>query len=164
MTTPAATKTIGIRQFIFAMLPARKAVRVQVEIARVIGEPLFRAFMDPRKTGMSEEAQAEAVGAAIGMLTAKMDAGKLEEVQEIVFGSVSCNGVPINSGDTIDAIFAGLPDELWIVFMEALKVNFSRFLLVLRSRLQEVIKPTSSPSDPPTSTGTSSDLPAPNLP
>jgi len=106
-------------------MDAISALRVEVAIARVIGEPLFRAFMDRQKTGATEEEQGQSAASAIGLLASKMDADELLKTMQTVFESVSCEGQP-----TTMATFNGRNKELWLVFMEALKVNFSDFLPV----------------------------------
>jgi hypothetical protein len=120
----APTKEIGGRTFSFGTIPAVKAVRVEIAIARVIGEPLFKAFMDSQ--GKPESVQLDVVAGAIGVLTAKMDADELIKTMGIVFESVSLDGVkgPVD----MDVHFTGKNKDLWLVFVEALKVNFGDFL------------------------------------
>lgn len=135
----AAQRTIGGRQFSFGILPATKAVRVEVAIARVIGEPLFKAFMEIKGGGKesTEAEQMEAATAAIGLLTTKMDADELLGTMRTVFEVVSCDGAPID----IDSTFTGTNRQLWEVFIEALKVNFSDFFPVgLSASLAGMIK------------------------
>lgn len=123
----AVQKEIGGRKFSFGILPATKAVRVEVAIARVIGEPLFKAFMDIKgKDGKdpTEEQQLAAASAAVGLLTSRMDAEELLATMKTVFEHCSCDGQPIIS---IDATFAERHRQLWEAFIEALKANFSDF-------------------------------------
>ena len=121
----APMKTIGGRVFSFGTIPAVQAVRVEVAIARVIGEPLFKAFMESQAGGDTESAQTAAASSAIGLLAARMDADELLGTMKLVFGSVACEGKPIVE---IDATFTGKNRELWQVFIEALRVNFADFL------------------------------------
>lgn len=118
------TQQIGDRTFTFGVIPAMEAVKVEVSVARVIGEPLFKAFMDAKANG-SAESDAEAAGAtAIGLLLSKMDAKELLETMQTVFQYVSCDGKRID----INATFTGRNKELWQVFIAALRFNFSDFL------------------------------------
>ena len=118
------TQQIGDRTFTFGTIPAMEAVKVEVSVARVIGEPLFKAFMDAKATG-SAESDAEAAGAtAIGLLLSKMDAKELLETMQTVFQYVSCDGKRTD----INATFTGRNKELWQVFIAALRFNFSDFL------------------------------------
>lgn len=118
------TKQIGDRTFSFGTIPAVEAVKVEIAIARVIGEPLFKAFMEAKKTGSTEE-DAEAAGAtAIGMLLSKMNADELIITMETVFKYVSVDGKRID----INATFTGRNKELWQAFLAALRFNFSDFL------------------------------------
>lgn len=118
------TQQIGDRTFTFGTIPAMEAVKVEVSVARVIGEPLFKAFMDAKATG-SAESDVETAGAmAIGMLLSKMDAKELLETMQTVFQYVSCDGKRTD----INATFTGRNKELWQVFIAALRFNFSDFL------------------------------------
>jgi hypothetical protein len=116
--------TINDRSYTFGTLPPIEAIRVEVAIARVIGEPLFKAFMDAKKTG-STEADAQAAGAAaIGLLASKMDADELIKTIETVMKYVMLNGRRV----IIEQDFNKRNKELWQVFIAALKENFSDFL------------------------------------
>lgn len=118
------TKQIGDRIYSFGTIPPMDAIRVEVAIARVIGEPLFKAFMDAKKTGSSETDAEQAGATAVGMLLSKMDADELLKTMETVFKYVSCEGKRID----LNASFAGRLLEMHKVFVEALKFNFSDFL------------------------------------
>lgn len=115
---------IGGRAFAFGHLPPTKAIKVEVAIARVIGEPLFKAFMDYRKTGSSQEQAEQAGAAAVGMLASRMNADELIETMHTVFEYVTVDGKRAN----IESDFIGRNKELWQVFIAALKFNFSDFL------------------------------------
>ena len=117
-------QTIGGRTYSFGTIPALEAVRVEVSVARVIGEPLFKAFMDAKKTGSSEADAEQAGAAAIGLLLSKMDADELLVTMETVFRYVSCDGKRVDINQT----FTGRNKELWQVFVGALRFNFSDFL------------------------------------
>lgn len=118
------TKQIGERNYSFGTIPAMEAVKVEVAVARVIGEPLFKAFMDAKKTGSTEKDAEQAGATAIGLLLSKMDADELLATMETVFKYVTCDGKRVE----INATFAGRNKELWQVFIAALRFNFSDFL------------------------------------
>ncbi|MDX9707853.1 MAG: putative phage tail assembly chaperone [Azospira sp.] len=118
------TKQIGERTYSFGTLPPVEAVRVEVAVARVIGEPLFKAFMDAKKTGSTEKDAEQAGATAIGLLLSKMDADELLATMETVFKYVTCDGKRVE----INATFSGRNKELWQVFIAALRFNFSDFL------------------------------------
>lgn len=118
------TKQIGDRNYSFGTIPPVEAVRVEVAVARVIGEPLFKAFMDAKKTGSTEQDAEQAGATAIGLLLSKMDADELLATMETVFKYVSCDGKRVE----INATFTGRNKELWQVFIAALRFNFSDFL------------------------------------
>lgn len=118
------TKEIGGRTFSFGIIPAMEAVKVEVAVARVIGEPLFKAFMDAKKTGSAEADAEQAGAAAIGLLLSKMDADELLATMKTVMDYVSCDGLRVD----INATFTGRNKELWQVFVAALRFNFSDFL------------------------------------
>lgn len=113
---------INGRTYSFGTIPAVEAVRVEVAIARVIGEPLFKAFMETKAGGTSQDTAA-AGATAVGLLMAKMDADELLKTMETVFTYVSCDGKRVNINET----FTGKNYELWEVFIEALRCNFSDF-------------------------------------
>lgn len=118
------TKQIGERNYSFGTIPAMEAVKVEVAVARVVGEPLFKAFMDAKKTGSTEKDAEQAGATAIGLLLSKMDADELLATMETVFKYVTCDGKRVE----INATFAGRNKELWQVFIAALRFNFSDFL------------------------------------
>jgi len=119
------TKIIGGRTFSFGHIPPLEAVGVEVAVARVIGEPLFKAFMDSKTANADEKKTADQAGAAaIGMMLAKMDAKELTTTMTTVFQYVNCDGKRVE----INATFIGRNKELWLVFVEALRFNFSDFL------------------------------------
>lgn len=118
------TFTTDGRVYSFGTIPAIEAVRVEVAIAKVIGEPLFKAFMDTKKTGATEEEAEKAGGAAIGLLLSKMNADELLSTMQTVFQFVSVDGKRVD----INTTFNGRNKELWLVFVAALKFNFSDFL------------------------------------
>lgn len=134
----APMKTIGGRLFSFGTLPATEAIRVEVAIARVIGEPLFKAFVKAQKLqeekGLKDLAAlkndpaaiatitAEAT-AAIGLIAGRMDAEELLKTMNRLFSVVACNGQAVD----MDVTFVGRNKDVWTVFLEALKVNFADF-------------------------------------
>ena len=118
------TQHIGERNYSFGTIPAMEAVKVEVAVARVIGEPLFKAFMDAKKTGSTEQDAEQAGATAIGLLLSKMDADELLATMETVFKYVTCDGKRVD----INATFTGRNKELWQVFIAALRFNFSDFL------------------------------------
>lgn len=117
------------RTFSFGTIPPVEAIKVEVAIARVIGEPLFKAFMEqkPAKGADPEQVKrdTEAAGsAALGLILSKMDADELTATMETVFKYVSVNGQRV----VIDQHFMGKNKELWQVFFRALSHNFADFL------------------------------------
>lgn len=140
---------IGDRTYAFGMLPAVEAVRVEIAIAKVIGEPLFQSLVTAdKKDGV---VNAEAIGAsAIGMLTARMNAEELLQTMETVFNHTSVNGTRVEMNST----FTGRNVELWKVFIAGLRYNFQDFFDALGSILPSGIKQTLHSSNPPISTGT----------
>lgn len=116
-------QTINDHLYSFGTIPAVEAVRVEVSIARVIGEPLFKAFMDTKKTGNTKEEAKQAGAAAIGLMATKMDADELLKTLETVFKFVTCEGKRIDINH-----FTGKNKEMWLVFIAALRYNFSDFL------------------------------------
>lgn len=138
---------IGDRTYSFGMLPAVDAVRVEVSVAKVLGEPLFKALMEVD----GKEKSPEAIGAtAIGLLTSKMDADELLTTMETLFNHTTANGQRIE----INSAFTGRNGELWKVFMGALRYNFQDFFDALSSVLPQDMKTKLDLSNQPISTGT----------
>jgi hypothetical protein len=121
-------ETIGGREYAFGHLPALEAVIVEVEIAKVIGEPAFKAFMQldekELRTGKVDKQKMMTLGiSAVGLLTTKMDGPTLVRVMEMVFKYVT---VETERAD-INKHFTGRNKDLWMVFYHALRFNFSDF-------------------------------------
>jgi len=123
MKTASKTYEVGGRSFSIGMLPAIEAIKVEVAVARVIGEPLFKAFVSTKETKDAALNEAATGAAAIGMLLSKMDATELLATMNIVFGAVMCDGQRIELNST----FTGRNKELWQVFIAALQFNFDDF-------------------------------------
>ncbi|UOF77019.1 phage tail assemb.y chaperone protein [Caudoviricetes sp.] len=140
--------TIGDRIISVGYLPALKAVKVQVAIANLCGEALFKAVTT--KNNNPEEAGA----AAISALTSHLDSDVLINAMTTVFEYVTIDGKRVSSID--EAFAGGRNKELWQVFFFALKVNFKDFFpeSLFRSIAAKV---TPSQSNSSTSTGTSGD-------
>jgi len=132
-----ATLKLNDRVFSFGMLPAIEAVRVEVAVARVIGEPLFKAFMEQKPAAKAGTKKAlakddllnspevlQAGAVAMGAMMAKMDADELVTTMETVLKYVTCDGKRVE----INSTFTGRNKELWQVFIYGLQFNFSDFL------------------------------------
>lgn len=132
------------RTYSFGTLPAIEALKVEIAIAKVIGEPLFKSLTEKGDN-------ADAVGAtAIGLIASKMNAEEIITTMETVFSYVSCNGERVE----INSTFTGRNKELWSVFLAALRYNFSDFLDGLPSGFGLGGKAVSKSSNQPISTGT----------
>lgn len=112
---------IGGRQISIGTLGIIDALRVEVAIAKVIGEPLFAALTTVKEDGAEKMGVA---ALAIGQLATKMDADELIKTMETVFKCVSIDGKRINS---LEESFNGRNKEIWQVFIAALKANFADF-------------------------------------
>lgn len=140
--------TIGDRVISVGFLPALKAVKVQVAIANLCGEALFKAVTT------KDNNPKEAGAAAISALTSHLDSDVLINAMTTVFEYVTIDGKRVSSID--EAFAGGRNKELWQVFFFALKVNFKDFFpeSLFRSIAAKV---TSSQSNSSTSTGSSGD-------
>ena len=117
-------KQIGDRTYSFGTVPAEEAVKVEVAVARVVGEPLFKAFMESKTPGADKQAEDQAGALAIGMMLSKMDSTELLQTMATVLkytGTESKPRLEVND-------FTGRNKELWQVFIAALRFNFSDFL------------------------------------
>lgn len=119
---------IGERTYSYGMMPPSEAIPVEVAIARLIGEPLFKALATGGATA-DKEKMFDMGGMVMGMMAARADADELLRTMNSVFKYVrvdvsgSGTAVPIQ----IDTHFQGRNKELWTVFIAALRVNFSDF-------------------------------------
>jgi len=106
------------RVYSFGTIPPTKAVFLEIEIAKLIGEPLFKAFT-AGEGGDSKEAGA----LAIGLLCSKADADSFIRMLRTVFEHTSCDGQRIE----MDATFNGRNREMLQVFIYGLRYNFRDF-------------------------------------
>jgi hypothetical protein len=150
--------TTDDRVYLIRQMPPVKAVKVELIIAKAVGEPVFKAFTAGEAAG-----SAQIITAAIGLLTARVSEADLLTAMTAVFEHVGIDGKKVRvceggSNAGIDEAFQGRNKELWQVFLAALRVNFADFFqgdLSLSSLIATVQG--STPSSQPTSTGTSSD-------
>lgn len=118
MKTDSKTLELNKRTFAIGMLPAIEAIKVEVAVARVIGEPLFKAFVS--KQGDDEQTMG---AAAVGLLLSRMNADDLLATMQTVFAYITCDGQRIELNST----FTGRNREVWEVFIAALQFNFHDF-------------------------------------
>jgi|GEM_PF-2070050 hypothetical protein len=149
----ATIEKIGGRTFSFGLVPPTRAIVVEVAIARVIGEPLFKALTGAdAEIGDSKEQLLQVGVAAVGMMASKMDATELLTTMQTVFEFITVDGERIN----IDRDFVGRNRELWQVFIKGLQVNFSDFFDGLHFDSSQGLLAKLTPSKKRTSAGTSS--------
>lgn len=123
---------IGDRTYSFGHIPPTEAIRVEVAVVKVIGEPLFKSLVGAKgleSAGASDEEKKKAgsavMGAALGLLAAGLDADELIDLMNRVFAHVSVNGKPISNIGGIDVAFAERNKrEPWEVLVFALRFNF----------------------------------------
>lgn len=134
----APQKTFGDRLFSFGVIPPSDAIDVEVDIVRIFGEGVLRLLIG---SGRDQGAQLEAFAAAIRTIASHPNARVLkQEVKEMLataFKCVTCAGSPVS----LDVTFTGRNKEAWMVFAEAVRVNFADFFLDAPSP--------SSPATPP---------------
>lgn len=148
--------SVGDRVYLIRQMPPVKAIKVELIIAKAIGEPLFKAFTAGEADGADQ-----AIAAAVGLLTARVSESDLLAAMTMVFehvGILDKKNRICGDGGGIDDSFQGRNRELWQVFVAALRVNFADFFQgdLSPSNLFAKMKG-SSPSPAPTSTGTSGD-------
>lgn len=113
---------IGDRTYSYGVIPASKAVILEIEIAKLIGEPLFKAFITAAE-GTEPKDNMDTAGVAIGLLCSKADSASFLKMLNTVFEHTSCNGQRIE----IDATFTGRNREMLQVFIYGLRFNFRDF-------------------------------------
>ncbi len=115
-------KIIDGTTYVYGYMPPEEAISVQVAVAKVIGEPLFKAFM---QRGSTEDEQAVAGAAAIGLMMSRMSAGDLIMCMKSVFKYTAVGG---KSTTTDMTHFQGKNKQMWQVFLGGLAYNFSDFM------------------------------------
>lgn len=142
----APTKQIGDRIYAFGLLPPSKALRLQVDLVRPLGEPLARLFavIDIHKiAGMKGTADAQQITReiiaeadtvlpmVIATLTSKLNADEIlamwaNALSVVSYGDGKSDAKPITD---IDVAFAGRsPLEPWNVFWEVVKGTLGPFI------------------------------------
>lgn len=153
------TYSVGDRTYAIRQMPPTKAVRVELIIAKAVGEPIFKAFT----AGEAADSE-QVIAAAIGLLTARVSEAELMTAMIAIFEHVGVASGPgarirICEGGSqagLDEVFQGRNKELWQVFVAALRVNFADFFQGDLSPSSLIAKMKGlSQSSPPTSTGTS---------
>lgn len=139
--------TIGGRTISVGYLPALQAVKVEVALARLCGDAIFKAI--GKKGGNAEEIGA----AAISAITAKLDSDEVIELIKTIYSCVRIDG----QAQPLDQAFTGgRTKELWQVMFFALRYNFSDFLPAsLFKQIADKVQPTLNQLNSQTSAGTS---------
>ncbi len=124
------TLVVGDAVYEFEYVPAEFALKVQLFVMKTIGDALFRAFMDYRTNGGTQEAELIAGAQAITAIAARADAAELKEAMETVFRYTIAGkkGEPARKTVTLDDFNGGKTRQMWQVFIAALRFNFSDFL------------------------------------
>jgi hypothetical protein len=122
------------RSFSFGKIPATKALRIEVKIAKLLG-PIFMSIREGSapteinskakvtKAVKAASANDNATAEAVSRLLLGLDEDELLAVMTTVFEVVTCEGQPVD----IDVTFHGKPKELWLVLWEGLRENFEDF-------------------------------------
>lgn len=111
---------LGGRTYSFGMVPATEAVFLELEIARLIGEPLFKVFAAPKD---QKEDNVALAGTVIGLICSKADPDQFLKMLQTIFKYTSCDGQRVD----IDATFTGHNREMIQVFAYGLRYNFQDF-------------------------------------
>jgi hypothetical protein len=117
------TKIINGTTYVFSHVMPEDLIDVQVGIARVIGEPLFKAFLG---INTSEEEQAAAGAVAIGLMMSNINPVELRSMMRTMFKYTGIGGEKTKLD--LNADFQGKPKEAWQVFLAALQFNLADFI------------------------------------
>jgi hypothetical protein len=125
-----AQKVIGGRTYSLGRASATQQLDLQLSLVRVGAQELatldFGAVLRSLDAVKQSRSTAGAEGLVsdlldrVGAVAQKLTHRELVRLMELVFQHVSCDGVTITS---IDEIFVDRPVDLWLAFLEALKVN-----------------------------------------
>lgn len=119
------TLAYGDRTYSFGMIPPEQAIEVEVAIARVVGEPLFKAFVSGDLNTEDADKFGAAGAAAIGLMMSRMDAADITRTMKTVFSYCGLGG---QKTKLALADFHGRNKEMWIIFLHAVRYNFADFL------------------------------------
>lgn len=164
---------LGDRVYFIRQMPPRLAFKVEVFLAKTIGQPLFKAFATDELSGTG------AIAVAIGLFAERLDEEEILKVIHSTFRYVGIDGVCVRIIEEADKACAGLDThfmgrnrELLQVLGQALKVNFADFfdglpsLSTLLSKLRGQVSSASQTSthgssDPSSQTQSSAQTSAP---
>lgn len=117
---------IGGRTFSIARCSAIEALDLELSLAKAGGS--WIAGLDVRELaglfGSAGDAGRVALGVqlaqGLGEVAQKLTHAELVRLMSLVFGHCSCDGTTITD---INSTFADRPRDIWLAFLEALKVN-----------------------------------------
>ena len=130
MANTVPSKKFGEREFYFGVIPAKKALKLELIAGRLVLPLIAAAQETGSKAGAKSSKQLAQVAAmelgAIKDLCSEVDYDTLLDAMETVFATVSVAGIAGGITD-MDAVFTGTPLDKWLVFVEALKISFAPF-------------------------------------
>ncbi len=133
MSASAKQKTFGegaeARLYSFGVIPPVDAIDIQVAIVRIFGEGVLRLLIG---SGKDQAEQLGAFASAIKTIAAHPNARALkDEIKEMLATAFKWVTVSMQGGRgapvTLETTFTGRNREMWMVFAEAVRVNFADF-------------------------------------
>lgn len=117
-------KEICGSNYAVTQLPARRALRLQAKILKLIGPAFSYLFVNANKDIENADSS---LPKALTMLLSELDDKTFDIFVMEMLQGVRKNGVELNE-KTVDLEFAGNLNELFLVLQHVLEVNFGDFL------------------------------------
>lgn len=116
-------KVIGSSNYAVTQLPARRALRLQAKLVKLLGPAVSTIFV---ATGDLDSAD-QSIPKAITALASQLDDKTFDQlILDLLQGQVRKNGKEITE-QVLDLEFAGNLNELFLVLSFVLEVNFGDF-------------------------------------
>lgn len=123
MAIETFTKIICENEYMVTELPARRALRLQTKLVKLIGPS---AALMVTAVSKDESSADDCIPQCVALLVNQLDEKTFDQFVVEMLQQVRKNGMELNE-KTIDTEFAGNLNELFLVLQYVLEVNFGDF-------------------------------------
>jgi hypothetical protein len=116
-------KNIGNSRYMITQLPARRALRLQAKLLKLLGPSAGVMLLAASKDILNAD---DSIPKAISLLVEQLDEKTFDQFVVEMLQGVRKDGVELNE-KTIDLEFSGNLNELFLVLKEVLGANFGDF-------------------------------------
>jgi len=117
-------KVIGTSNYMITQLPARRALRLQAKLLKLIGPAFSHLFVNASSDAENAD---KALPKAISLFLAELDDKTFDVFVMEMLQGVRKDGHELTNS-TVDSEFSGNLNELFLVIQNVLEVNFGDFL------------------------------------